>query len=629
MLDLLPAELPLIYSNEGLYKFICSNNNWNNVTIDDVAIEETQPYNFYIFKNDFSNRLISLLHPLSQLQNLKFIEKYDNEIINFFNTNSIFSIRYPNQINSIKQKSINKIESEMTFILNENFEINNNDYQNYMDSYFSKYRFKKITDFYKSNIFKRLETKYSLLQKIDIANCFYSIYTHSIDWAYLGSKEYAKENRNNKRFSAKLDEIMRSSNFGETNGIVVGPEFSRIVAEIVLTRIDKFVYEKLKLKKIYYKRDYEIVRYIDDIFIFTNNPITAAVIKNVFIEHCNDYKLTINESKAFIEHNPFFKKHIWVVKIKRILKEYFDLFDDPSALNKANIGRTTNSFLAELRALIIEFEDNKHSIISFILSSLEKVWRNLISRALSKMELKEHKSYLLFKFVDLIHYILTFSITTQNVIKYTKLTVFLNNESLIINDKSVPELIFKKSLEIIKYHHNKSTEILNIIIVLKQYSKDLPEGLLLDILKQNTNYFTLSAITYYLSEGSRSFRYKKIKDFINIEVNKILEELNEKYIMPSTNKKKIKKLLTTSDFYVIHDLFSSKILSKSTKKEISKIKSRINNENWNTRSEALFNLFVDYIKDFDKPFMKWNTTDKDLIKVLVEKTVSTENQVYY
>ncbi|WP_416045841.1 RNA-directed DNA polymerase [Priestia megaterium] len=628
LLDLLPFELPLIYSNEDLYTFIMNNDIWDKTSIDDVSIEETQPYNFYIFKNDLSNRLISLLHPLSQIQSLKFIEKYDNEIINFFNTNAIYSIRYPNRINSIKQKSIDKINSEMTFILNENFEVNNNDYEKYMDSYFSKYRFKKITDFYKSNIFKKLETKYSLLQKLDISNCFYSIYTHSIDWAYLGSKEYAKENRNNKRFSAKLDEIMRTSNFSETNGIVVGPEFSRIVAEIIFTRIDKLVYEKLKLKKIFYKQDYEIVRYIDDIFIFSNNAITSEIIKNVYVDYCNDYKLKINESKAFIEHNPFFKKHIWVVKLKKILKEYFNLFDKPSALNKSNIGRVTNSFIEEIRSLIIEFEEDKHSIVSFVLSSIEKVWEDLISKTLSNMEINEHKSYLLFKFVDIIHYILTFSITTQNVIKYTKLTILIKNESLKIDNEAVQELIFKKSLELIKYHNNKSTEILNLIIAVKTYPKELPEKILLDFLIQNTNYFTLSVITYYLSEGSRSFRYKKIKNFINTEVNKILENLNEKYILPSTNKKKIKKLLTTSDFYIIHDLYSSNILNKSVKKEIEKIKRRINNERWESPNEALFKLFVGYIKEFDKPFMKWNTTDRDLIKVLIEKTHTVESQAY-
>ena len=34
---------------------------------------------------------------------------------------------------------------------------------------------------------------------------------------------------------------MQNLNYGETNGIVIGPEFSRIFAELILQEIDKSV----------------------------------------------------------------------------------------------------------------------------------------------------------------------------------------------------------------------------------------------------------------------------------------------------------------------------------------------------------------------------------------------------
>ncbi|PLR94592.1 RNA-directed DNA polymerase [Bacillus sp. T33-2] len=620
LLDLLPYEIPLIYSNQELYNYINNNPKWDELSIDNLILNETQPYHFYIYKNDFSNRLLSLLHPLAQLQTTKFIEKYDQELISFFHTHTIFSIRFPYDINSISKKPIDKIESDMNFLLNEEYEINNNEYEKYMDSYFSKKRFKKITDFYKSNLFKKLETKYSLLQKLDISNCFYSIYTHSIDWAYLGSREFAKKNRNGKRLSTTLDKVMSSSNYGETNGIIVGPEFSRIVAEIVLTRIDKLVYERIQKENLVYKRDFEIVRYIDDIFIFTNSHQDASLIKQIYIETSNDYKLTINESKAFLETNPFLKKHIWVVKLKKILKEYFSLFEEPKSLDKPSIRRATNSFLSEIRAIIIEFENDKHSIVSFILSSLEKVWKSLISTSFDVMKNNEYKRYLLFKFIDLTHYVLTFSLTAQNVLKYSKLTVYISNEAVKIGDYSIHDLIFSKTLEIIKYHNNKNTEILNLIIILKDFEKEIPENILIEILKKNPNYFTLSCITYYLSEGNRTFRYKKVRGFINGEINMIIHLLNEKYILPNTDSNKLKELVNSKEFYVIHDFYSSNILSKNTKIEIEKIKNRILKEKWD--KDVLFNVFIQYIKDFDKPFMNWNASKKEMIKMLVEKTTS-------
>ena len=39
-------------------------------------------------------------------------------------------------------------------------------------------------------------------------------------------------------FENKIDSLMRHTNFGETNGIIVGAEFSRIFAEIILQQID-------------------------------------------------------------------------------------------------------------------------------------------------------------------------------------------------------------------------------------------------------------------------------------------------------------------------------------------------------------------------------------------------------
>jgi Reverse transcriptase (RNA-dependent DNA polymerase) len=624
LLDLLPYELPLIYSNEGLYKHVNTNSEWGRFEISKNSLEDTQPFEFSIFKNELTTRQLSLMHPLAQLQNLKFLEKYDQEIISFFQTNSIFSIRFPNGINSIRFKPINKIKSEMNFLLNDKFELNNNESQKYLDSYFSKERYKKITDFYKSNQFKKLETKYSLLQKLDISNCFYNIYTHSIDWAYLGSKEYAKKNKQGTRLSSTLDKVMTTSNYGETNGILVGPEFSRIVAEIVLTRIDKLAYEKIKQNNLYYKKDYEIVRYIDDIFIFTNSYSKAEIIKKIYIQECHKFKLSINESKAFIETNPFLKQHIWVVKLKKYLKEYFLIFENHELLNKINVRRATNSFLEEIRSLIIEFENDKHSIVSFILSSLEKVWGNLVSNALNKMKNSDNKSYILFKFVDLIHYILTFSLTASNVIKYSKLTVFLTNEANIIMDKSIEELIYSRTVEIIKYHGDKTTEILNLIIILKSFEKEIPENVLLDILRSDANYFSLSALTYYINEGNRAFRYKKIKRYINDMIGETIESINEKYILPNTNKKKIKELITSGEFILIHDFYSSKIINKTNKVEIERIKKKVNSHQWDLEKEKTINFLMGYMQNFDKPFMNWNTSKNDIIKVLVEKTVNLE-----
>lgn len=64
---------------------------------------------------------------------------------------------------------------------------------------------------------------------------------------------------------------MQSVNARETNGIVIGPEFSRIFAEIILQYIDQKVEHELLEEKLCQKSNYECYRYVDDYFLFYND----------------------------------------------------------------------------------------------------------------------------------------------------------------------------------------------------------------------------------------------------------------------------------------------------------------------------------------------------------------------
>ena len=116
----------------------------------------------------------------------------------------------------------------------------------------------------------RLEQKFHFMMNMDIASCFYHIYTHSIAWAIKG-KECAKNNIDAISFETTFDKLMQRSNYNETNGILVGPEVSRIFAEIIFQRIDLNVLNILREKNLKLGSDYEIRRYVDDHFIFANH----------------------------------------------------------------------------------------------------------------------------------------------------------------------------------------------------------------------------------------------------------------------------------------------------------------------------------------------------------------------
>jgi len=631
--DTLPYELPLIYSNKLLFEFINNSSEWESVDIlssNEKTKDPSEPYNFFIFKNDNSKRMIGLVHPLGQLHMQKFIEKYDTDLIDFMNMQSIYSLRYPTAINSLSINKIDKIKKELSSMLDEDSEIINNDHEEFLDSYFQKKKFIRITDFYKSHLFKKLEIKYSLLLKMDISNCFYNIYSHSIDWAYLGDKYLAKSYRDkNKRFSSQIDKLMQSINFGETNGIVVGPEFSRCVAEIVLSRIDNMVYTRLKEQKIIYKNDYEIVRYMDDIFAFGNSEKTLEFIIKAYQECCLEYKLSINEKKVSLEKRPFLRKHSWVIKLKKVLKTYFEQIKNAKNLNRGLLEYININLIDEIRCIIMDYEDQKHSIVSFLLAYLERKIRNT-TMILDSMDNEKNKIYLINKIIDVVHYCLIFSITSSNVIKYSKLTYLLSRYSEKFKDQSVDDLLFKKALELLKYHSEYAIELLNIIIILKRFNKDIPQEILFEILTKNeSTYFTYSTILFYINTEQRKYSYSKIRNYINKNITTFIKEIHEDLEVGLQSKDKNrprKDILSSSNFYLIHDLYSHPLITSKTKNEIKILKKELNKVQ--RKNQTVFKVFLDYIEGFDKPFMNWDATDDQLIATLIRKDARIDSSFY-
>ena len=79
------------------------------------------------------------------------------------------------------------------------------------------------------------------LVKADIATCFPSIYTHAIPWAAVG-KEKAKNSIRTDTWYNRIDERCREMCNGETHGLLIGPHTSNLIAEIILTVVDKKLY---------------------------------------------------------------------------------------------------------------------------------------------------------------------------------------------------------------------------------------------------------------------------------------------------------------------------------------------------------------------------------------------------
>jgi len=142
-----------------------------------------------------------------------------------------------------------------------------------------------------------LSLDYEYLIETDIANCYGSIYTHSIAWA-LHTKKVAKDrrNRNNKTLLGNnIDWYLQDMNCGQTNGIPQGSTLMDFIAEMVLGYTDLKFSDKLKEQGI---NGYHILRYRDDYRIFVNDPTNGERIVKVLTETLIDLGFKLNPTKT-------------------------------------------------------------------------------------------------------------------------------------------------------------------------------------------------------------------------------------------------------------------------------------------------------------------------------------------
>ena len=90
----------------------------------------------------------------------------------------------------------------------------------------------------------RLCAENEFVLKADISRFFYTAYTHSLPWAVLG-KERVKQLLSGNRaqlerhWSHELDRALQCCQSKETFGFPVGPDTSRIVAEILMSGVEE------------------------------------------------------------------------------------------------------------------------------------------------------------------------------------------------------------------------------------------------------------------------------------------------------------------------------------------------------------------------------------------------------
>ena len=155
------------------------------------------------------------------------------------------------------------------------------------------------------NWWKRIEQKslrysleYSHLLHSDITDCYGAIYTHSISWA-LHEKEKAKKCRKDRYLIGnQIDNHLKASRYGQTNGICQGSTLMDFIAEIVLSYADSLVTKSLGDSD-----KFKILRYRDDYRIFSNNDECAERILKVISDKLRSLGMKLGPAKTKLTTN--------------------------------------------------------------------------------------------------------------------------------------------------------------------------------------------------------------------------------------------------------------------------------------------------------------------------------------
>ena len=438
--DVLPYECPIIFSNRYLYRFLAKYLWVGHVNQKETLLKQTKRTNeedsyafaallfgcyahgkpigdlkhknnglFYPFQFNIAHkvnkyRTLSIIHPYNQWQVVEFYDRYKHSLL-YLCGQSNFTLRKPHKIAQYFYYR-DRLHRKLLGHENDKVELFFNEYEN-LKTYFSYEKYSNIYKFYEDYRYQRAEKKFKHLVKFDLQSCFDSIYTHTISWATAGGADKVKvlPGYHGSWVGDAFDNLMQSVNGRETHGIIIGPEFSRIFAEIILQYIDQKVEHELREQKLRHKSTYECYRYVDDYFLFYNDEKDKILFMESLTKWLKKFKLQISPSKTEEFERPFitkvtiakqridnllnniFSTPLWedaysfMSKEKEEDEENENLDNDKEILNKKfNIYLSANSVNAQLKAIVTECKIEYRDIANYLLENISQRLDTFLNR---------------------------------------------------------------------------------------------------------------------------------------------------------------------------------------------------------------------------------------------------------
>ncbi|RDV24426.1 hypothetical protein DXV75_14520 [Alteromonas aestuariivivens] len=569
--ETIPSDSPVIFSNNGFYNVakLYSEDSLNSEYVkeafeyairpnkDHDYISAASPFKYSILKNETKIRGLSLLHPRSQRLYCDFFKEHSASVL-YYCSRSKFSLRKPSRVASYYKPKIDDNSNSLG-----------------VSSFFSIEGIDRVHKFYESKEFAILESKFNVFTTADVANCFNSIYTHTIPWATHG-KSYNKKYITHKSLFANLfDQRMQRSNNNETNGVPIGNEISRIFSEILFQKIDLNIEDKLLAIDLVWGKHYQIYRYVDDYFIFSINREMMAKCLGAVTECLHDFNFALNQSKTQTLERPFSSKiACTAVETKEYLGDFdkamFDLVKEDGGDSYLLIKKVykplgmVNRFIAKIRSICLTNEGTYKNISSLIIGSIKRKVA-LLEQGIEKSKEKPNPINNIIVLIEIAFFF--YNANPQSSTSRTLCGIILKCSDVV--EKYAPDdVTFFRSVVIEKINlifggitnaeiENNSKDFLpfeklNILLSTHNFnfSEKFDEEHIFKLIEgKSLNYFDLISLLFY-TKGD--VEYSKLIQFLESEALKI-------------SKRNVDIKNCSEKCHLVLDLLSCPFVSKGTK----------------------------------------------------------------
>ncbi len=500
--EALPYEVPINFLNEGLYFYLKSLDGKERPGAEIVSFlgiffsyeKYTKPYNYRIHKNSSSKRLLSVPHPAVQFLIAELYRDYDSVMTELCSKSPI-SLRSPARVASrfYEKEFVNYSEKDSKG----GVEVEEGAYGKvspFASSYFTYKKYNFLYKYYDSYEAHRIEKKFEHLSRFDISKCFHNIYVPSFGWAVKG-KDFAKRYSDHYSIESRFQGLMQKANENEDSGIIIGPEFSRIYAEVILQRIDLDIIHRVKNDlSLYYDKDYTVRRYVDDYFLYTKSQSDALKILDLVTSELEKYKLFVNESKTEFVSVPFITG-LTIAKMdsKELVRETFNrFFNDAKAesegayfLRRINAAKEANRFIKSFKRLVMVNDVSYESLSGYTLGEVRRKLFRIIEdeRVVSSIMENDslHVQQIILFCLEAAFFIYSMDIRVRTTYIITQIVVRLNSiteSGHVYFRDAVRKKIYDESVLLLSKMKDKgkknSIEALNLLVSIKTNFDDYP-----------------------------------------------------------------------------------------------------------------------------------------------------------